>query len=293
MPLLYWWTRSDAPLPQGYKLSDSNRILIIPNAKMEDEGNYTCHVRRVVGSVTVAKSIYLVIEAKPTFIIPLHDMHADEGSELIWRCEVRAKPWATYTWYMNSLILINIPGEIIIIYYGVYMIDFASDFTAFMPNFAKNPLSPEILAGEGGNVTIDCAPEAAPFPDIAWYQNGDYLKLIPGGDERVRMTIEGALVITKVNQADQGLYKCVATNINAGLAITRSPVDAVVDVNQTHFFYCEASYNYEVFELVYVWKFNGRIINMDQDPFYRKARQTTILPQLTPLLATSTFRKNI
>ncbi|KAK3596412.1 hypothetical protein CHS0354_020659 [Potamilus streckersoni] len=238
MPLLYRWTRSDAPLPQGYKLSDSNRILIIPNAKMEDEGNYTCHVLRVVGLVTASKSIYLVIQANPTFIIPLHDMHADEGSELIWRCEVRAKPWATYTWYKNSLTLTNVPREVEIrenvlwirrldktrdsgMYQCIATNAFGSATSgaqlrvlSFKPNFVKNPLSPEILAGEGGNVTIDCAPEAAPFPDITWYKNGHDLKLIPGGDERVRMTIEGALVITKVNPADQGLYKCVATNIN-------------------------------------------------------------------------------
>ncbi|KAL3860642.1 hypothetical protein ACJMK2_010738, partial [Sinanodonta woodiana] len=305
MPLLYRWTRSDATLPQGYRLSDSNRILTIPNAKMEDEGNYTCHVHRVVGSVTAAKSIYLVIEAKPTFIIPLHDMHADEGSELIWRCEVQAKPWATYTWYKNSFPLTSVPGEIEIrenVLWirildnirdsGMYQC-FATNaigtatsgaqlrVLSFKPNFAKNPLSPEILAGQGGNITIECAPEAAPVPDIKWYHDGKYLTLIPGGDARVRMTTEGSLVITKVSLEDQGLYKCTATNINgegemasrltvvSGLAITRTPVDAVVDVNQTHFFYCEASYNYEVFELVYVWKFNGRIINTHQDSFYR------------------------
>ncbi|KAL3860640.1 hypothetical protein ACJMK2_010736 [Sinanodonta woodiana] len=306
MPLIYAWTRGDGSLPERYKLLDSNRILVIPDAKMQDEGNYTCHVQSRIGSGTTAKDIYLVIQAIPVFILPLHDMHADEGSELIWRCEVRAKPWATYTWYKNSVHVTNIPHEIEIrenvlwirrlnksrdsgMYQCIATNALGSATSgaqlrvlSFKPSFDKNPPPPEVLAGNGGNVTIDCAPEAAPVPDISWYKNGGDLGLVPSQDGRVRMNIEGSLVITKVSPADEGFYKCVAKNVNGESEITlkltvvsdltffRSPIDAVVDVNQTHFFYCEASYNYEVFDLVYVWKFNGRIINTDRDPFYKR-----------------------
>ncbi|KAK3596415.1 hypothetical protein CHS0354_020664 [Potamilus streckersoni] len=318
MPLIYAWTRSDGSLPEGYKLLDSNRILVISDAKMQDEGNYTCHVQSRIGSGTTAKVIYLVIQvnqscpvsAIPVFILPLHDMNADEGSELLWRCEVQAKPWATYTWYKNTSPVTNVPKEIEIRENVLWIrrLDKTRDsgmyqcvatnalgsatsgaqlrVLSFKPTFDKNPPPPEVLAASGGNITIDCAPEAAPVPDISWYKNGGDLRLVPGGDGRVRMTIEGSLTITKVNQPDEGFYRCVAKNANGESEMTskltvasdlnffRTPVDAVVDVNQTHFFYCEASYNYDVFDLIYVWKFNGRIIKTESDPFYRRSVDT-------------------
>lgn len=64
----------------------------------------------------------------------------------------------------------------------------------------------------GGNVTIQCRPEAAPFPEITWYRNGANLN--PGTDSgsRVQLTIEGDLKMRELSSADEGSYECRAKN---------------------------------------------------------------------------------
>lgn len=40
----YNWTRKGYPLPKGSTLSNYNRVLIIPEVQVEDQGEYVCHV---------------------------------------------------------------------------------------------------------------------------------------------------------------------------------------------------------------------------------------------------------
>lgn len=40
----YNWTRKGAPLPKGAYLTSYNRVLMIPQVQMADEGEYSCHV---------------------------------------------------------------------------------------------------------------------------------------------------------------------------------------------------------------------------------------------------------
>lgn len=40
----YNWTRKGAPLPRGSYLTSYNRVLIIPEVQVEDQGEYNCHV---------------------------------------------------------------------------------------------------------------------------------------------------------------------------------------------------------------------------------------------------------
>jgi hypothetical protein len=51
-------------------------------------------------------------------------------------------------------------------------------FTEFAPSFAKRPLDTSLSAAVGGNITIVCAPEAAPAPEYQWSRNGADLGLI-------------------------------------------------------------------------------------------------------------------
>ena len=46
-------------------------------------------------------------------------------------------------------------------------------------------------------------------------------------------------------------------------------MNTFAELNRTAFLYCEATYDYGRYDLVYVWKFNDRIIDGDHDPFYR------------------------
>ena len=65
----------------------------------------------------------------------------------------------------------------------------------------------------GGNVTILCHPEAAPFPTIEWFHNGGNLNVGTDRLSRIFMTLTGDLHITQLTFGDQGNYECRVTNL--------------------------------------------------------------------------------
>lgn len=56
----YNWTRRGAPLPKGYSLTSYNRVLIIPQIRVEDQGEYICNVFNDRDSKE--KSVFLTIQ---------------------------------------------------------------------------------------------------------------------------------------------------------------------------------------------------------------------------------------
>ncbi|KAK3612185.1 hypothetical protein CHS0354_016571 [Potamilus streckersoni] len=144
LPLTYSWRREGLPLPSKIYYTDHKRILHIPNAELEDGGNYVCHVARTSVAFT-EKAFSLQIQCKsfekpqsipkythldkslpnfmsfrqmgekmtkPYFVFPLRDQHVDIGSQLTWRCEARAVPPANYLWFKNGQVITVKQGEI-------------------------------------------------------------------------------------------------------------------------------------------------------------------------------------
>lgn len=68
----------------------------------------------------------------------------------------------------------------------------------------------ETYAAEGGNVTINCNPEAAPRPKFTWRKDGAML----GNGGRLTMLENGNLIISPVSRADEGTYVCTANNFH-------------------------------------------------------------------------------
>ena len=62
-----------------------------------------------------------------------------------------------------------------------------------------------------------------------------------------------------------------------GIRFSQTPVNTFAELNRTAFLYCEATYDYGRYDLVYVWKFNDRIIDGDHDPFYRTVGIASII----------------
>ncbi|GFO12799.1 contactin [Plakobranchus ocellatus] len=58
----YSWTREGAMLPKHSELSDHNRVLVIREARLEDQGVYTCHVQRE--SIAEHKAVDLKLKGK-------------------------------------------------------------------------------------------------------------------------------------------------------------------------------------------------------------------------------------
>lgn len=308
MPLMYSWTVPDG-VKGRYELTDSDRVLKIQNIQQDDSGTYKCSVWSVSTMESDSKTYTLYVESKPDFIVPLTDQHLDKGTrQLTWRCEARGVPFPEYSWYKNGERIQNSSdGDRLVFGNTLYLRNLQHDRDSGMyqciaenthgvsstsaqlrilevkPTFAKFPLSSSMAGAVGGNITIQCRPEAAPFPEISWYRNGANLN--PGTDSgsRLQLTIEGDLKIRELSSSDEGTYECRAVNelgedrnrtflrIMERTVIFQPPRAQSVEVNKTAFMYCQASFNQlNKLDLVYLWAFNGRIIDIEDNEHFRR-----------------------
>ncbi|GFS41753.1 contactin [Trichonephila inaurata madagascariensis] len=300
----YNWTRKGftSELPQGAYTQSYNRILILPKVRVEDIGDYFCTASNALESTT--KSVPLRIQAKPEFTIPLEHKIVDKGSDLLWTCEAFGKPDVTYTWLRNGKVLRlefldSNDANRYRIYENILSIDNVMDRDEGMyqckasnhlgssyssgqlrvitmkPSFAKYPMNSELFAAEGGNITIPCRPEAAPFPEFTWKRNNYGLS----STGRIRILTNGYLHINPVKREDEGRYSCIAKNqygsdYTEGLLIVLS-LPRMVDspnprvkavVNDSAELPCQAYVGSDMLDLAYIWLQNGLRIDMEKQP---------------------------
>ncbi|XP_059165972.1 contactin-like [Physella acuta] len=308
LPLYYSWKKDNGPLPNKAVISDHGRVVTLPDAQLEDAGNYTCRVER--GSSGVAeKSLSLIVEAKPFFITPLRHHHIDMNCTFTWHCEAAGLPKPTYSWYKDGQVInsssshIQVRGNILKIdradtvhHQGMYQCSASNvhgttmstaqiRVLSFKPSFARHPVNPSQMGTEGGTITMLCQPEAAPAPNITWYKNGMALPISFDANERLVQLYNGNLMIKELHISDKGIYECMAVNYlgaarSSGIltvvsqtVLTRAPSDTLATVNTTVFLECQASYDKRNKDLVYIWDMNGREINFDIDHHFKLGEQ--------------------
>ncbi|XP_014098963.2 contactin [Bactrocera oleae] len=294
----YNWTRVGQPLQRNAYTVSNNRVLIIENATTNNNGEYTCTISNP--RKTIHKSIFINIQMKPQFTIPLQDKIMDNNGDVTFICEAFAIPDVNYTWYKNAERLdperidkdrYIIQDNVLTVKYleadkddGMYQCGATNQLkTSFSsaqlrvlsmkPSFKKRPLEPEIYAVQNGNTTIVCDPEAAPRPKFQWKKDG---QLIGAGGHR-RILPSGTLIIAPTSRDDEGLYTCVATN-KAGTDESRSRVIVLQELRFTQtpplrittqehdliFLQCDASYD-ELLDVAFMWKRNGEILRNNHD----------------------------
>ncbi|KAK3105542.1 hypothetical protein FSP39_000096 [Pinctada imbricata] len=306
----YSWRKKNGFLPTNrLRFLDLNRVMIIEDAKPEDDGTYVCEVTR--GSNRAVKEYTLTLEAKPYFLLPLEDKHLDRGEQMSWTCLAGGLPRPTYSWFKNGqpLIANTLSGSGITINDNILTISSADinrhtgmyqcgainthgttysgaqiRVLSFAPNFLKYPLPESIDGAIRGNITIPCVPEGAPKPIIKWRKNNADLGLTPSTSTtgRLQMLPNNYLLIRELSVADAGIYECVAENsegsvssytrlyVKTGTTIFSRPLpETQVKENQTALILCQASYD-PALDLIYVWKFNGRMLDIKNNPFYEK-----------------------
>ncbi|XP_049844901.1 contactin [Schistocerca gregaria] len=297
----YNWTRRGAHLPRGAVLSNYNRVLTIPRVQVEDQGEYVCHVHNDRASID--NGVILTIQAEPNFTIPLVDRHMDKNSDLTWTCEAFGIPDVTYSWLRNGepLDVEKLPGEdrdryrIVDNVLTIKNLDPDRDQAMYQckaknqlkakystaqlrilslkPSFKKRPLEPETYAAEGGNITINCNPEAAPRPSFVWKKDGSQI----GSGGLREILRNGDLLIRSVSRNDEGLYTCIAENeygvaeSTGRLIVLRGPhfIQKMVPVAHTAVerdmeLRCQAVAE-EILDVAYIWTHNGLRIR-DSDP---------------------------
>jgi len=303
----YNWTRRGGDLPRAARLSNFDRVLTLPEVRVEDEGEYVCSARN--SKVSSESSVTLSIQAKPRFTIPLENQHINEGSDLAWTCEAFGIPEVSYAWLRNGEILkpedflqdprIEIADGLLTfknvtdtdqaVYQCRATNQLGSSFSsaqlrvlAFGPSFAKRPLEALMFSGQSLNHTIACDPEAAPRPEIEWLFNGRPIS----AQGRRRLLPNGYLQLDPVQLDDQGTYTCQASNrygrdsSSGSLRVLEAPVmmeypqiEVVKVVNDIVNLPCRAEADASL-DLAYVWTHNGLVIDyFEIDSPYRRVRQ--------------------
>lgn len=301
----YNWTRKNADLPKKAYTLSYNRVLIIPNATVNDNGEYICTTKN--DKKAIPKSVNVNIQMRPNFTIPLKDQIKDFNSEVNFVCEANSIPDSNYTWYKNGEFLDKdqldrdkyiVQDNLLTIKYldpdkdnGMYQCRAQNQLKAvyssaqlrvlsMKPSFKKRPLEPEIYAVTSGNTTISCDPEAAPRPKFQWKKDGNVIGA--GGHRKIKP--DGTLVISPTSRDDEGIYTCVATNAY-GTDESRSRLivlqeirfsqplqpQIVTEIGRFLYMRCEV-WSDALLDVAFVWKFNGEVINPHDTEEWRNER---------------------
>ncbi|XP_072866025.1 contactin-6 isoform X3 [Chlorocebus sabaeus] len=296
--LSYAWTFNDNPL---YVQEDNRRFvsqetgnLYIAKVEPSDVGNYTCFItnkeaqRSVQGPPT---PLVQRTDAPPEWEQKIQNTYLSIYDNLLWKCKASGKPNPWYTWLKNGERLnpeerIQIENGTLIITMlnvsdsGVYQCAAENKYQiiyanaelrvlASAPDFSKSPVKKNSFVQVGGDIVIECKPNAFPRAAISWKRGTETLRQ----SKRMFLLEDGSLKIYNVTRSDAGSYTCIATNQfgtakNAGslivkerTVITVPPSKMDVTVGESIVLPCQVSHDPSI-EVVFVWFFNGDIIDL-------------------------------
>lgn len=298
----YNWTRSSptTSLPRGYYLRNDGKVLVIPKARIEDEGEYVC--KATSENESLQKSVRVSVQAGPTFTQPIEDQILAETEQLDWECEAFGLPKVTYSWFKDGEELsaaslspldaaryeindnrFSIKGvqrdRDSAMYQCRATNQHGSAFSSaqlrvmnLRPTGEKDPMPLSIQAMVEHNVTIPCYVESVPAPRITWRREGQPLE----DRSRVRVTPNGLLQIARVRVSDAGGYECTAENQYGSLTtktwLLVKPAPVIVDPlprrdvvrfgDPLKILNCDVQSDYNT-EISHVWLKNGLPIDFD------------------------------
>ncbi|XP_067017562.1 roundabout homolog 3-like isoform X2 [Acropora muricata] len=198
--------------------------LLLPNAAGSDSGVYKCSASNILGQAQAL--VQLVVNVQPRISLNLGPRYAIQGSTFtLPTCHVTGYPTPVVTWrklsshlplgrvrYNNSALqILRVRKED-----SEFYICSAENLlgkverktllvVVSLPQFTSKPPS-MIVSMFSSTVRLNCSATGDPQPIISWRKQGGQL---PVGRSQ---QINGALVITNLQQSDAGNYICTATS---------------------------------------------------------------------------------
>ncbi|XP_077582424.1 contactin-2 isoform X2 [Stigmatopora nigra] len=299
------WKKVDGLMPSKAGSSVDGPTLILPDLSFDDEGLYECEAYNSEG-VDVYQG-RIIVQAQPGWLQVMSDSEVEISSELYWSCVAAGKPRPSIRWLRNGqplttqdrvevngvrLKISNLALEDSGMYQCVAENKHGTIYSTAelrvqvqAPDFRLNPVRKLIPAAKGGQVMIECRPQAAPKPSLFWSRGTELLT----NSSRVTVTRDGFLWITNISRADEGKYTCFAENylgkanstghlsVRDATKITLAPSNADINQGENVTLQCHASHD-PTMDLTFIWALNGALLDLEDSTglYHRVESKETI-----------------
>uniref|UniRef100_A0A8C7S7M7 receptor protein-tyrosine kinase n=1 Tax=Oncorhynchus mykiss TaxID=8022 RepID=A0A8C7S7M7_ONCMY len=226
------WTRNNHPIPyydSRYTIRENGQMLLIPNVKESDNGEYCCVANNGIGEP--AKSCgALQLKMKPQIKRHPTNMTLLIESKAVLPCVTLGNPKPDISWIKDDALL-TVSDRITILDYGTLKIhnikkEDAGQYRCVAKNsfgiaFSK-PVTIEVQAPArilrvpkdkrvtfGSEVSLECNATGNPIPAITWLENGN---TVPGGSVEETLAGEVILSVLHITVTKPARYTCLASN---------------------------------------------------------------------------------
>ncbi|KAG7216624.1 hypothetical protein INR49_023333 [Caranx melampygus] len=220
------WTKNNHPImyyDPRYMTREQGQMLIIPNVRESDNGEYCCIASNGIGEP--AKSCgALQLKMKPQIKRHPTNLTLLLESKAVLPCVTLGNPKPDVTWLKDDeLIKIhNIQKEDAGQYRCVARNSFGLAFSKPVTIEVQAParilrVPKEKRVAYGSQITLDCNATGNPIPTITWLENGN---TISGASVEETLVGEVILSVLKVTVNKPALYTCLASNRHSAGANT-------------------------------------------------------------------------
>ncbi|CAF0818885.1 unnamed protein product [Didymodactylos carnosus] len=236
------WTKDDQPVKPDathiIQTEGNSQILIIKDAKLNDEGKYKILAENPLGRVESQAALAVLEE--PVIDKPFGDVIAPVGTDVHLTCKlIGGQPKAQLTWLKNGKEfkgddrhIITMPddkngGKCELVIKNVDETDNQSKYTLVAKNKCgkkeinsnvtvkaplefTQPLKDQDVLSQS-NMILQVETNGIPKPTVKWYFNDQELKNTPKSKVESKGNTH-TLTLNKIDLPDDGIYKAVATN---------------------------------------------------------------------------------
>ncbi|CAH1783568.1 unnamed protein product [Owenia fusiformis] len=304
------WRRIGEPMPSSAEFLDFGRELLIPEAEVEDAGEYECTGENSEG--TVSLTVVLNVQSAPYFTEKPKNVNSSDSESASFTCRAGGDPQPVIKWFIDGVPLENVRKAVNRVLtadgLSINYTNLTKDDAQVLQCMANNThgyvlenaylnvlaLPPEwrsppedAVRAEGQSVEFKCETFAAPRAKVTWTLDGQPLQ----GSRFSVDQLTGTLSIRDIDlDEDAGVYKCIATNkfgelpgeatlsTRKATVVSQKPKDERVEKGTDTTFECDATVDpAETDNLVIEWKKNGEYIDYEREPNINKNLNTNAL----------------
>ncbi|XP_023037819.2 obscurin isoform X1 [Drosophila willistoni] len=267
-PKLQWFHNGHEILPEAQHFAivenpDKSTSLIIEKTVPGDSGLYEVIAQNSEGTTASKAKLYVApkadeasAEEAPQFVSALRDVNADEGQELVLSAPFIANPMPEVIWSKDGVplspserLLMTCDGKHIGLNIKPAETADSGSYTCLLANplgedtsscnanvrkVYKPPVFTQKISDQqqvfGNNAKIPVTVSGVPYPELTWYFNDKPIN----PSEKYDFKNDGdhhLLIINNCDKADQGVYKCIASN-KEGKDITQGKLDIVNEIKK-------------------------------------------------------------